>query len=73
MTKTEHFVQQSLNRSALGNSTYGTSSGGASGLGVDSIEAQRRMMECDEVIKVGSAGFLYVAAILICDGCLCRD
>ncbi|GHJ88294.1 hypothetical protein NliqN6_4696 [Naganishia liquefaciens] len=41
----------SLNRSALGNSTYGPSSGHSSGFGVDSIEAQRRMMECDQIIK----------------------
>jgi hypothetical protein len=45
-------IPQSLNRSALGNSTYGSTSGNSGGFGVDSIEAQRRMMECDQVIKV---------------------
>ncbi|KAJ9092511.1 hypothetical protein QFC19_008725 [Naganishia cerealis] len=42
----------SLNRSTLGNSTYGSNTGNSAGVGIDSIEAQKRMMECDQIIKV---------------------
>jgi hypothetical protein len=71
--KLSKLLYQSLNRSALGGSTYGSSSGSASGLGVDSIEAQRRMMECDQVIKVRSFSLPSRISMFISYNCPFRD